>query len=204
MDVIIGLALLGLFVFLGLKYKADSFTKQSETRLNDVIDQAAHHSLELEQRLNAAVLRAQEADRLEPELKAYRQMSGSVISSDIHEALVSEHKMAAERTSAELDSTRKELDRVRGKQISERVRLGMVGENLLPFLADFPYDPKTVRGLFQPIDLLVFNEDEIVFVEVKTGDAALTEKQRNIKRLIEEGKVRFEVHRLGDKGYEVK
>jgi predicted Holliday junction resolvase-like endonuclease len=204
MDVVIGLALLGLFVFLGLRYKSYSFTKQAETRLNEVIDQAARHTLELENRLAQALLRAQEADRLESELKGYRQMTESVISSDMHEALVAEHRVKAESVSAELEKVKNELDSVKGKQISERVRLGQVSENVTPFLSAFPYDPKRVRGLFQPIDLLVFNDDEIVFVEVKTGDAALTEKQRNIKRLIDEGKVRFEIHRLNDKGYEIK
>lgn len=204
MEVLVGLALLGLFLFLGLKYKSDSFTKQAETRLNEVIDQAARHTLELEQKLTTALLRAQEVDKLETELQAYRQMAGNVISSDMHEARVAEYRLAAENVSAELEKVKDELDSVRGKQISERVRLGQVSENVAPFLSAFPYDPKRVRGLFQPIDLLVFNEDEIVFVEVKTGDATLTDKQRNIKRLIEEGKVRFEIHRLNDKGYEIK
>lgn len=88
-----------------------------------------------------------------------------------------------------------------GKQKSEQVRLGLVSENIMPFLDDFGYDPSKVRGLFNPIDLIVFDNEEIVFVELKSGDSKLSTKQKQIKRLIEEKQVRFEVHRVSEKGY---
>ena len=50
----------------------------------------------------------------------------------------------------------------------------------------------------------MFSEDEIVFLEIKIGTSTLSEKQRNIKRLIEGGKVRFEEHRVTEVGYTVK
>jgi len=79
---------------------------------------------------------------------------------------------------------------------SERVRLGQVAENLAPFLANFKYNPKHARVLLNPIDYIVFTEDEIVFLEVKSGNAKLSEKQRAIKKVIEAGRVRFEVMRI--------
>ena len=90
-----------------------------------------------------------------------------------------------------------------GKQKSEQVRLGKVSENLVPLLEHFPYDRKNVRGLFNPVDLVVFEPDRIVFVEVKTGDSHLTATQKNIKRLIDNKQVYFETHRLNEKGYKV-
>lgn len=79
---------------------------------------------------------------------------------------------------------------------SERVRLGQVAENLAPFLVNFKYNPKHARVLLNPIDYVIFTEDEIVFLEVKSGNAKLSEKQRAIKKVIEAGKVRFEVMRI--------
>lgn len=97
-----------------------------------------------------------------------------------------------------LESKNRELF---GKQKSEQVRLGQVSENIMPFLKDFGYDSKQIRGLFSPIDLIVFGTDELVFVELKTGKAKLSPKQKNIKRLVDEKKVRFEIHRLDENGY---
>lgn len=202
MEVIIGLGLLGLFVFLGLKYKSDSFTKQAETRLNEIIDESARHSLELEQRLASAILRAQDADRLEMELQAYRQVNQSVISSDMHEALVAEQRMLAERVSAELEETRKQLDSVKGKQISNNVRLGQISEHIVGLLPDFPLNMKGMRFLGSPIDYVAFDFDkeEIVFIEVKTGDSKLTDKQKKVKEWVSTGKVRFMQIRISDSG----
>lgn len=193
MDVLIVLALIGLFVFLGFLYKQNQHSTAS-------FDQLVRLNMDLEQQLAAERARAAQTELLQAQLDGYRQATQTMVSSDEYEM----RKAEVQVLKAALEETKGKLDAVSGKQISERVRLGQVGENLLPFLNGFPYSPKNVRGLFQPIDLLVFNEDEIVFVEVKTGDAKLTEKQRNIKRIIEEGKVRFEVHMLKDSGYDIK
>ncbi len=100
-------------------------------------------------------------------------------------------------------ATTEKLESVLSKQKSEQVRMGLVSENVAPFLEGFPYSSKSVRGLFNPIDLIVFAETEIVFVELKTGNSALSQKQRNIKKLIAEHKVRFEVHRMNENGYNI-
>jgi predicted Holliday junction resolvase-like endonuclease len=193
MDVLIIPALIGLFVFLGFLYK-QNLTSKAE------FDQLVKINIDLEHQLQSVQARAAQTEALQAELSGYRQATQTMVSSSEYEMKKAENMVLK----AVLDKTKEELDTLKGKQISERVRLGQVSENVLPFLSTFPYDPKRVRGLFQPIDLLVFNDDEIVFVEVKTGDAKLTEKQRNIKRIIEEGKVRFEVHMMKDTGYEIK
>ena len=70
--------------------------------------------------------------------------------------------------------------------------LGQVTEQLVPFLEQFKHDPKKATFLGQPIDYVIFEEDEIVFVEVKSGNSRLTSKQRHIKKLVKNGKVRWE------------
>jgi predicted Holliday junction resolvase-like endonuclease len=87
---------------------------------------------------------------------------------------------------------------------SKEVRLGAIAETLTPFLQGFPYDPKALRPLGNPIDYIAFEEEEVVFIEVKSGNASLTSKQRKIKDLIETGKVRFEVHRINEDGLTIK
>jgi len=104
----------------------------------------------------------------------------------------------------DLDETRVNLATMKSEKKSKEVRLGQISEVLLPFLDGFEYDPKSLSALFQPIDYISFGEDEIVFIEVKSGGAQLSTKQRRIRDQIKEGKVRFEIYRLGENGIEVK
>lgn len=79
---------------------------------------------------------------------------------------------------------------------SSEVRLGQISEQLVPFLDKFKYDPKNAHFIGMPIDYIVFNNDEIVFVEVKSGGSTLSKKQSEIKKLINGCKVRFETIRI--------
>ena len=76
------------------------------------------------------------------------------------------------------------------------VRLGQISEQLAPFLSLFPYDPKKVQFLGNPVDYIYFGEDEIVIIEVKSGNARLSKKQRNIKQLVLGGKVKWKEIRI--------
>jgi predicted Holliday junction resolvase-like endonuclease len=73
---------------------------------------------------------------------------------------------------------------------------GLVAEKLVPFLKDFNHDPQNIQFLGQPIDYISFEKDKIVIIEVKSGNAKLTAKQRNVRDLIKEGKVEWEVYRI--------
>jgi len=79
---------------------------------------------------------------------------------------------------------------------SSEVRLGQISEQLAPFLSNFPYDPKKVQFLGNPIDYIYFGEDEVVIIEVKSGNARLSKKQRQIKKLILEGEVKWKEIRI--------
>jgi predicted Holliday junction resolvase-like endonuclease len=79
---------------------------------------------------------------------------------------------------------------------SSEVRTGQIAEQMAPFLKEFKYDPKKSHFMGMPIDYIVFEDDRIVIVEVKSGNAVLTKVQSNIKRLIEQGKVYFETVRI--------
>jgi predicted Holliday junction resolvase-like endonuclease len=76
-------------------------------------------------------------------------------------------------------------------QRSQAVTMGKVHEQLIPYLPDFPYNPKDVRFLGSPVDLVIFDGlaagrlERIVFVEVKTGGAVLTSRERCVRDVVQ-------------------
>jgi len=83
---------------------------------------------------------------------------------------------------------------------SSEVRLGKIGENMAPFIKDWPYEHRRFRFIGDPIDGIQFTDEEIIFVEIKTGRSRLTTSQRNIKRLVAAGKVSFATFRISENG----
>ena len=86
---------------------------------------------------------------------------------------------------------------------SGHVLKGKALEQFAPLLGMFPYNPKDVRFLGSPIDLIVFDglsEGElrnIVFIEVKSGKrVSLTDKERGIQFAIESGQIKHEVFHI--------
>ena len=85
---------------------------------------------------------------------------------------------------------------------SSAVIRGRVSEHLAPYIS-FPYNPRDARFIGSPIDIIVFNGAEegyireVVFLEVKTGDAAsLSPKQRQIRDLIQNKNVVWREFRI--------
>ncbi len=64
---------------------------------------------------------------------------------------------------------------------SSEVRLGGIAETLAPFLDQFEFDPENCTFLGKPIDYISFADDEITFIEVKSGNSQLNSKQRHIR-----------------------
>ncbi|MCH7568750.1 MAG: hypothetical protein IIA87_04990 [Nanoarchaeota archaeon] len=79
---------------------------------------------------------------------------------------------------------------------------GQFAENLAPFLPNFKYLPTECKFLGKPIDLIVFKGmdekdiNEIVFLEVKRGNAKLNSQERKLKETIEKKRVRWEEYRI--------
>lgn len=75
-------------------------------------------------------------------------------------------------------------------QRSLAVTTGKVYEQLVPYLPDFPFNPKDVRFLGSPVDLVVFDGlsegavKRIVFVEIKTGGAGLSARERGVRDVV--------------------
>ena len=85
---------------------------------------------------------------------------------------------------------------------AKAINLGFLLERLAPTLDDFTFNKNDCRSMFDPIDYVIFEGlnkkqrvDKIVFVDIKTGGARLTSKQRKIKQVVEEKKVEFKTYK---------
>lgn len=98
--------------------------------------------------------------------------------------------------------TQLEEERSDAVKRSRAVIGGQVLEQVAPYLPDFPCHPQDVRFLGKPVDFVAFsganenNIDEIVFIEVKSGDSALTSIERSIRQAIIDGRVRWVEYRI--------
>ena len=76
-------------------------------------------------------------------------------------------------------------------QRSLAVTAGKVHEQLVPYLPEFGFNPKDARFLGSPVDLVVFDGladgavRRVVFLEVKTGGAPLTARERQVRNVID-------------------
>jgi predicted Holliday junction resolvase-like endonuclease len=102
-------------------------------------------------------------------------------------------KDIAKRVTAERDDAIKRSRAVIGGQFSEQ---------FAPYLPGFKYKPTEVKFLGKPTDFIVFeglDEKEIknvIFVEVKSGDAKLSPTEKTLKDAIGKGSVRFETYEV--------
>ena len=100
------------------------------------------------------------------------------------------------RLSKKLRRSKVHYRKLYSQKKQSEVRLGQITEQLVPFLNQFPYDPTRAQFLGRPIDYIIFQEDKVIFVEVKSGNSRLSKKQKLIKSNIEEGKVEFHEIRI--------
>ena len=85
---------------------------------------------------------------------------------------------------------------------SRAVLSGQFSEQIAPFLPDFPYKPTEARFIGKPVDFIVFrgmdekNIDEVVFVEVKSGQSKLSNVEKTLKAAIVNKKVSWHEYKV--------
>ncbi len=98
---------------------------------------------------------------------------------------------------------RDEIRRLQEESVkrSKAVTAGLMGEQIAPFLPNFPCNPADVRFVGKPIDFVAFpgaakgdEISEVLFIEVKTGSSKLSEREKQIKSAVEGGRVRYIVY----------
>ena len=162
-------------------------------------------------RVDASSSREDERSKRAEEVKAREALCSTVLG--LREALAdannnlkaekldfNKEKDKLEQNTTDLSEKLAEEVEARKKILSQKksgeVRLGQIAEKLAPFLKDFTYNPENAIFLGQPIDYVVFEDDEVVFVEIKSGKAQLSPKQRHIKKLIENNCVSWKTMRI--------
>lgn len=80
---------------------------------------------------------------------------------------------------------------------------GQVVEQVAPFLPGFPCNPADARFIGKPVDFVAFpglserdTVDEILLIEVKTGQSALSSREKEIRKAVKEGRVRYVEYRV--------
>lgn len=86
---------------------------------------------------------------------------------------------------------------------SKAVRGGNMMENFAPYFENFPCNPEDAKFLGKPVDFVCFSglsekdeADEIIFVEVKTGDSKLSQREKSIKNAVKAGRVRYVEYKI--------
>ncbi len=99
-----------------------------------------------------------------------------------------------------LAETQAEEKKQKGRAQSAHTTKGQILEKWCPFI-DHPqiepyWKPKDWSFMGSPIDYIVWDENGIVFLDVKAGKSQLTKKQRMIRDLIRAGNVEWREIRL--------
>jgi predicted Holliday junction resolvase-like endonuclease len=102
---------------------------------------------------------------------------------------------------ADLSELQREIKRLHDRltsgftKKSVEVKLGKTIEKIVPALPGFPLDRADCRAIFDPIDYLGFSGlskgqvSRLEFIDVKTGNARLSNVQKAIRDVVEDGNV---------------
>ena len=160
-----------------------------------------------EYQLNTAKLKEQATQWGLAELEKFKQNELEAQTKIINDNAIGAAKNVLARWMAENE------DRIRKDAANRSVRnvLGKVTEHLIPFSeAMKQFNPKDIRFIGSPIDLIVFdgaeelrNDISIHFIEVKTGTSALSKRQQLIKDAIQNRRIHWMRVNMKDFGDDV-
>ena len=105
-------------------------------------------------------------------------------------------EIALAKVTEDLEEQKELKSKVTSQKKSSEVRLGHIAETLAPFLDQFEFEPEECCFLGKPIDYVSFGEEEITFIEVKSGQSQLSTKQRKIRDQVKAGKVSWKEVRI--------
>lgn len=101
------------------------------------------------------------------------------------------------------DAKKIKKERADAVKRSRAVIGGQFTEQVAPFLPNFPCNPGDVKFIGKPVDFIAFpgsaegkDIEEILLIEVKTGESRLSEREKQIKEAVENGKVKYVVYRI--------
>lgn len=180
MENFIEIALFGCIIcltFIIFKLKHNQFNAESlklkNRTLKNQLSQNQEEFLNREQSLNQTIQNLQSSFIKEQE--SIKEIKLELKTKE--EKLLSDYSDLELKLTEETENRRK----VVSQKKSSEVRLGGIAETLAPFLDQFEFDPENCTFLGKPIDYISFADDEITFIEVKSGNSQLNKKQRHIR-----------------------
>lgn len=195
MNFLLEIILLGFIIYLviltyQLKRKqlnAESLSKDN-LHLKDQINQKEKNFQARELQLNQTIENLQLSFHKEQDLIKERKL----------ELDAKEKKLTSELLDLEtkLNKETETRKKVLSQKKSGEVRLGHIAETLAPFLDQFEFDPENCTFLGKPIDYISFGEEEITFIEVKSGNSQLNKKQRIIRDQVKNKSVAWKEVRI--------
>ncbi len=146
--------------------------------------------------------REQEVGRRESDLTVRErdiQRSEQRLESDAHQRV-----REILRSKTEVQGLIREASRA-AVQRSRATLLGKLLERVAPCFRRFPYDPRDMRCICDPVDYVLFDGltverhvRKITFIEVKCGRGRLSSAQRSLREAVERGRIETEVWEIGD------
>jgi len=91
---------------------------------------------------------------------------------------------------------KKDLIQSKSSKQSQSVKYGQMSEQFMPFLKEYPYNYQDFKFIGKPIDGIQFEPNKIIFIEFKTNKSRMSDKQLNIKDIIERGNIEFREIRI--------
>ena len=88
---------------------------------------------------------------------------------------------------------------------SRAVLSGQFSEQIAPYMPEFPFKPTEIRFIGKPVDFIVFKGmdekkiEEVIFVEVKTGQSQLSSVEKSLKDAIQNKKISWSEYRAPEK-----
>ncbi|MFC0772671.1 Holliday junction resolvase-like protein [Terrimonas alba] len=94
----------------------------------------------------------------------------------------------------------KEVGTTKSERGALSINIGFILERLAPTMGSFRFSHNDCRSLFDPIDYIIFEGlsnngkvNKVFFVDIKTGNARLTKRQKEIKSVIANKNVNFKI-----------
>ena len=141
-----------------------------------------------------ASIQKQASDSLEKQLSVFRTTE-----------LAGARELARKEYDLKFQAEKSQLvarERAEAVKQSRAVNRGLVAEQLAPHMVNFPYNPKDCHFIGQPVDYVIFSGldagklDRIVLLEVKTGEASMNARERQVRNVVQDARVEYKIFRL--------
>lgn len=166
-----------------LKEKTIDLPKQQENPLSKEIDKL------IEKEKEKDIIHSTSVHTLTQEITKLKEKQSELLLTNknwqtSYNQLNAEHLSKISSLENKILEVSEQKQKVTSQKKSSEVRLGHIAETLAPFLDQFEFDPETCTFMGRPIDYISFGDDEITFIEVKSGKSQLSAKQRHIRDLV--------------------